>query len=269
MSTDPGLRIDHILFFDNATTHTKRPEGSLSARHMPKKTSSPEKNWGVEVTDRDANGKPIYRSDDKPLKKKINMQDGRFADGSPQPLYFESGPHAGLFKGMAIILEERGLMAESKLRAECKKFKCPSDSESPTGTPVCCCRRVLYSQPDFVQVDSILETVCQARGYKIIFLPKFHCELNFIEQCWGYAKRIYRHYPPSSKEADLTKNVVSALESIPLISMRRFATRSCRFADAYKHGLTGKQAAWARKTYRGHRIMPKTLLHDLDKAGLT
>jgi hypothetical protein len=186
---------------------------------MPKKTSSPEKNWGVEITDCDANGKPIYGSDGKPLKKKINMQDGHFADGSSQPLYFESRPHAGLFKGMAIILEKRGLVVESKLRAECKKFKCPSNS--PT---LCCYRHVLYNQPDFVQVDSILETVCQARSYEIIFLPKFHCKLNFLEQCWGYTKRIYRHYPPSPKEADLTNNVLSALESIPLVSMRRFAT---------------------------------------------
>ncbi|KAG1891993.1 hypothetical protein F4604DRAFT_2865 [Suillus subluteus] len=49
----------------------------------------------------------------------------------------------------------------------------------------------------------------------------FHCELNFIEQCWGYAKRIYRQYPTSSKEVDLERNVLSALESVPLDSMRR------------------------------------------------
>jgi hypothetical protein len=65
---------------------------------------------------------------------------------------------------------------------------------------------------------------------------------------------------PSQKEADLTKNLLSALESIPLVSMRRFATQSCQFADAYQHGLTGKQAAWAGKTYQGHHIMPETLL---------
>ena len=44
-----------------------------------------------------------------------------------------------------------------------------------------------------------------------------------------------------------------------------FATQSCQFADAYQHGFTRKQAAWAGKTYQGHCVMPKTLLCDLDK----
>jgi len=30
---------------------------------------------------------------------------------------------------------------------------------------------------------------CEARGYEVLFLPKFHPELNFIEMCWGYGKR--------------------------------------------------------------------------------
>jgi hypothetical protein len=40
-------------------------------------------------------------------------------------------------------------------------------------------------------------------GYEVIFFPKFHCELNYNEQCWGFAKRIYRMFPTSSKEEDL------------------------------------------------------------------
>ena len=67
-----------------------------------------------------------------------------------------------------------------------------------------------------------MEEVCEAHGYEVIFLPKFHCELNFIEQCWGFAERIYCHYPPSPKEADLEANVLSALESVALGSMHRY-----------------------------------------------
>lgn len=85
----------------------------------------------------------------------------------------------------------------------------------------CCCRRLLYNEPDFVNVPSLLETECNSRGFKVIFLPKFHCELNFIEQCWGYAKGNYRKFPTSSKEADLERNLIEALETIPLASMRR------------------------------------------------
>jgi transposase len=79
---------------------------------------------------------------------------------------------------------------------------------------------MLYNEPDFVNVKSLLEIACEARGFRAIFFPKFHCELNFIEQCWGYSKRIYREFPASSKEADLEHNVLVALESIPLASIR-------------------------------------------------
>ncbi|KAJ8579338.1 hypothetical protein M405DRAFT_897044 [Rhizopogon salebrosus TDB-379] len=125
---------------------------------------------------------------------------------------------------------------------------------------------MLYNQPDFVAVESNLETVCKTRGFSVLFLPKFHCELNFIEQCWGYAKCTYRHYPASSKQADLERNILSALESVPLDCMRRFSTRACRFIDAYEKGLNGRQAAWASKKYKGHRVLPESIMRDLDSA---
>jgi transposase len=86
----------------------------------------------------------------------------------------------------------------------------------------CCCRRMLYNEPDFKNVDSILEADAKARGFQILFLPKFHCELNFIEQCWGHAKRRYRTFPHSSREDDLERNIVQAfkLDEVPLTCNR-------------------------------------------------
>jgi hypothetical protein len=39
--------------------------------------------------------------------------------------------------------------------------------------------------------------------------------------------------------------------------------------DAYRKGLNGKQAAWAAKKYRGHRVIPDSILQDLEKANIT
>ena len=110
---------------------------------------------------------------------------------------------------------------EAKLKAECKNFKCPLPVVSDAAIK-CCQRRVLYNEPDFAEQESALEMLCHSRGFEVLFLPKFHCELNFIEQCWGHSKRAYRQYPPTSKEDDLEKNLLSAVESVPLEIMRRY-----------------------------------------------
>ncbi|KAH7930139.1 hypothetical protein BV22DRAFT_1079400 [Leucogyrophana mollusca] len=248
---------DHILVFDNATTHIKRADNALSARNMPKKSMP---TWGINVTMKDTNGKPIIGENGKPRKERVPMAPGRLHDGTPQPLYIPEGEeNAGWFKGMARILKERGYDNAPNLPAECQGFKCLP------GAKCCCCRRLLYNEPDFANVESVLEAACRKRGFRVIFLPKFHCELNFIEQCWGFAKRVYRQLPPSSKEADLERNVLDALRAVPLQTMRKFAIRSRRFIDAYQKGLNGKQAAWAVKKYRGHRVLPDSILCDFDE----
>ncbi|KAF9476825.1 hypothetical protein BDN70DRAFT_907465 [Pholiota conissans] len=118
----------------------------------------------------------------------------------------------------------------SNVPAKCKGFKCKP------GATDCCCRRILYNQPDFASVTSVLEAVCIARGVEVRFLLNFHCELNFIEKCWGRAKF--------------------------------FFTRSLRFMDAYHRGLNGRQAAWATRKYRGHRVLPNSIMEDLEEEGI-
>jgi hypothetical protein len=204
---------DHVLIFDNATTHLKRARGSLSASKM---TKGPSANFCVEINAVDDAGKAIYGPDGKILKRKIPMANGKFKDGTEQLFYYPEGHAcAGLFKGMVTILEERGYRDVKTKKAQCgKKF-----TDCPEGSTTCCCRRMLYNEPDFKNIDSMLEADMKAHGFQILFLPKFHCELNFIEQCWGHAKRRYWIFPPSSKEDDLERNVVQALNEVPLISM--------------------------------------------------
>ncbi|KAF8226685.1 hypothetical protein L208DRAFT_1300624, partial [Tricholoma matsutake] len=168
------------------------------------------------------------------------------------------------FKGMAAILTERGYDV-SKKKAQCGK----SFADCPVGIKDCCCQHILFNEPDFVEEESLLETCCRYRGYPVHFFPKFHCETSFIEQCWGNAKQRYCLLPLTSKEEDLEWNVIACLDDIPLISMRRYVTRSLCFMDAYRKGLNGKQAAWVAKKYCGHRMIPDSILQDLEKANVT
>ncbi|KAG2153113.1 uncharacterized protein EDB93DRAFT_1249026 [Suillus bovinus] len=226
---------------------------------MPK---GPSATWGVPRTLKDTNGNTILGPDGKLLKEKIPMAEARLPNGNPQSLYFPDGhPKAGFFKGMAQILVERGYANASKLHAKCKDFKCPTLTN---GEKACCCHRLMYVQPDFVNVESCLETLCRTRNFDVIFLLKFHCELNFIEQCWGFAKWLCRMKDRSSSEEVLEQNIIESLDAVPMESMQCFAMRSARFIDAYQKGLNGTQAAWAIKKYRGHRVLPQSIMEELD-----
>ena len=52
----------------------------------------------------------------------------------------------------------------------------------------CCAKMLMASQQDFQQQKGRLAEELQAAGQLIIFHPKFHCELNFIERFWCAAK---------------------------------------------------------------------------------
>ncbi|KAG2159588.1 uncharacterized protein EDB93DRAFT_1074839 [Suillus bovinus] len=49
-------------------------------------------------------------------------------------------------------------------------------------------------------------------------------------------------------------------------SLHRFAIRSWHFMDAYHKGLNRSQAAWAAKKYRGHCVLPDSILTELNAA---
>jgi len=101
------VEFGHIFVYDNATTHLKRAEDTLSARRMPKNIPKEGTNWGIEVTKHDPmTGKPICKPDSSSEKIKICMKDGQLPSGEPQSFYFYEGhPRAGVFKGMALILD--------------------------------------------------------------------------------------------------------------------------------------------------------------------
>lgn len=52
-------------------------------------------------------------------------------------------------------------------------------------------KHILSKHPAF-HTESNLEILAKKYGHKIIFLPKFHCELNPIEGLWCYLKQHIR-----------------------------------------------------------------------------
>jgi hypothetical protein len=183
-----------LFMFDNAPSHQKRAPDALSARKMPKR---PNNGW--------------THHKDGP-----QMRNGTHA-GSTQDFYFPvtHPTTAGWFKGMEVIIRERGLWPANGLNAECHGFKCAP------GRTDCCCRRLMFTQPDFVSQKSHLQEQITARGHICDFYPKFHCELNFIEQYWGAVKYRYRSTQRTSDLEAMEKNIIACLDDVPLLQIQR------------------------------------------------
>jgi len=91
----------------------------------------------------------------------------------------------------------------------------------------------LEAEDDFRNEVSLLETVIRAAGHDVIFCPKFHCELNYIEYYWAALKRYTRENCRYSFQ-ELEATVLKGMDSVELKTIRRFAMRSKRWMMAYR-----------------------------------
>ncbi len=106
-------------------------------------------------------------------------------------------------------------------------------------------------QPDFFEQQSALEETIVELEHVFEWYPKFYCECNFIEQYWGFAKREVRGLC-SYKYADLLKHVPKTLDSVPIMTIRKFARKLWRYMDTYNRGLEGRTVEWAVNKYKSH-----------------
>ncbi|PKY54915.1 hypothetical protein RhiirA4_474000 [Rhizophagus irregularis] len=163
-----------------------------------------------------------------PGGKQAKLRDTIF-NGQIQHMNFSDNYHdknlRGIPKGMKIILEERGLWPSTGLKAYCE--------------------------------------IIEAKSHKVIFYPKFHCELNYIEMYWGVAKRYARQQCDYSWTG-LQRVVPLALDSVPISHIRKYARKSARYMDCYRKGLDAKQAEYAVKKFKSHRMIPNSILINID-----
>lgn len=160
-------------------------------------------------------------------------------------------------KGIKRVLEERGLWKEG-LNLDCRMCKNKNLLENSERTD-CCLRKIMASQPDFIAQKSAIVELIEDAGHICIFYPKFHCELNFIEMYWGAAKYYTRNYCDYTWTG-LQKTVPQALDSVNVITIRKFARKSWRYMELYREGLTGKLAERACKKFKSHRRIPQNEL---------
>ncbi|TFY76790.1 hypothetical protein EWM64_g7221 [Hericium alpestre] len=162
-------------------------------------------------------------------------------------------------KGIKQVLVERGLWLPD-LRMQCKSCE-------PEATQ-CCAKRILNLQDDFKEQKSLVQEVIEKAGHLCIFLPKFHCELNPIEFFWGAVKRYLREHCDYTFET-LKDNLLTALASVDIKTIRRWEHRMICWIQAYYDGLDAKEAQFrvkefSSKRYTSHRRIPETLARQFD-----
>jgi hypothetical protein len=178
---------------------------------------------------------------------------------TPQCMQFEDGQP----KGVRQVLLERGLWRDK--RPDHKKFNltCKHCSEIPeehqTWGQQCCAWHVLQSQPDFQSQRTWLTETVQNSGHSVIYLPKFHCELNPIEMFWAFVKGKARAECGYSIAA-LDKKIPECMIACPISTIRKYVRHCLRYMDGYRKGLTGPLLDFACKKYTSHRRICEKLV---------
>ena len=201
----------------------------------------------------------------RPGGKQSRMRDGWFTRDNQkviQSMVFASDhlEFPNQPKGMKQVLQERGLWVNGLLM-KCRD-KCPVASVN------CCAKRLLETQLDFQEQRSLVQEVIEAAGHLSIFLPKFHCELNFIEYFWGTIKKYLRDHCDYTFTT-LQENLPRALESVAVETIRKWEHRMWRWLDAYDDGLAAREAQlhvqkFSSCKYKSHRQVPEGLGTQLD-----
>ena len=145
---------------------------------------------------------------------------------------------------------------KKKMNLKCKLCAAKEEDEMRVD---CCVIRVMSLQPDFLAQKPGLVEIIEQAGHLCIFLPKFHCELNFIEMYWGAVKRYTREHCNYSW-MKLLNTVELALDTVDLATIRWFARKSFRYMNLYRANITSKLAEYVCKKFKSHRRVPQDKL---------
>jgi hypothetical protein len=183
-----------------------------------------------------------------------------------QRVEFNMQNEHGIQKGLKSILQDRQKWSPD-LKLECKDHieadaAAAARGELPSSS--CCARRRVANEPDFLAQREWLREVVEDKGHCVLYFPKFHCELNYIEMVWAYVKARLRRICVFSIHA-LRESLPIELDTIPVAFFRRAARHCLRFMSGYRKGLTGLLLDYTQRKYKGHRAIPNFVLTDLER----
>lgn len=200
-----------------------------------------------------------------PGGRQPHMREGfDYARGLPHSMVFSdhhlSQHLRGKPKGLEVVLRERNLWPANGRRNDGFKFllQCPKRQSGlvngcdPGQQGGCCARTLMAAQQDFREQKSRLEEELVAANQLVIFYPKFHCEVNFIEKFWCSAKWYARENCQFSLEG-LRHILPQALDSVSTATIHRHYNHCKRVIEAYAEGFSYGTNDFTDRVYKGHR----------------
>ena len=168
----------------------------------------------------------------KPGGKQPRMRDIVW-NGKAQCMVF----NIGIPKGLIQVLTERGKYDKSMKLDDMRKE--------------------ISSHTDFKEEKTKLEHFLNDRSHVCIMLPKFHCELNPIERCWGKAKLYTKAYTNYTFPR-LRSNIPSGLDTVSKENIENFFRKARNYMFGYLEGFVAgpeleKQIKKYKKQYKSHR----------------
>ena len=176
-------------------------------------------------------------ADDALVAHRMNVSDGgkqpflrdTIWDGKLQKLVTEEG----IQKGLKSLLEERGVNTAKLKKDEMIK--------------------IVEEMRDFKFQKTKVEEMILSKGHRVMFIPKFHCELNPIERVWCHAKQYTRTHCDYTF-AGLEKTIDAALNSMTVELVRKYFRKVREYQRAYREGnIVGKEMQNTLKIYKSHR----------------
>ena len=217
----PGCQA--LFMFDNATSHSAFADNALRARNM-----------GLRPGGAQGLLRPGFNQHTEQVQSMI-MEDERA-------------------KGLKRVLEERGLW-RTGLRLQCKKPGTDKRLKTCLLGGQCCARALMANEADFRNQKCRLQEEVEHYSHQVLFYPKFHCELNFIEYMWGAAKKYTRNHCGYSIKT-LRYLIPEALHSIEPGLIWKFSQKAERIMEAYCQGIAYGSPEFQmslKHKYKSHR----------------
>ena len=123
---------------------------------------------------------------------------------------------------------------------------------------MCCARHYLESCPDFKAQKTALQETVEDAGHIFELYPKYHCECNWIEYYWSYAKREARlkcDYTFKSLEANVSTFLDTAGNTAHI---RKYFQKCMDYIEAYSECSDGRKISlelekFVNKRYLSHK----------------